>query len=160
VVELLVLPILKFSFECFFLLLLRIMNSQIPGGYLDIISDTWPVFYSDQPKQNAGTVITCFKILYSSAFLRHRVWSNPGGVHIFQIFRSNLKILGLGRVTRGKFDISRHGDPVLGLVYPLSVRATPIMFQHGESSCEAPGGTVGPCVTINSIFNHTCPYVN
>jgi hypothetical protein len=117
VVELLalLLPFLKFFSE--WLVLLRILKLQIPGGCLDIFSDTWPVFSLGQPKQNAGTVITCFKILSSSAFQRHRIWSNPGGVQIFQKFRSNFKILGPGRVTRGKFDIS--SDPALRTCVPV-----------------------------------------
>jgi len=117
VVELLalLLPILKFSFK-WLVLLLRIMNSQIPGGYLDIISDTWPVFPSGSPNKMPEQWSLASRSF--PAFLRHRVSSNPGGVNIFQKFRSNLKILGPGRVTR-RFDISRHGDPALGTSVPV-----------------------------------------
>jgi len=99
-----------------------------PASYSEVADCWWlsrqyqwhvASFSLGQPKQNAGTVITCFKILSNSAFLRHCVWSHPGGVQIFQKFRSHLKILGPGRVTRGKFDISRHGDPVPGTCVPL-----------------------------------------
>jgi len=107
--------------EVFFewLVLLRILKLQLPGGCLDIFSGTVYVdsFSLGRPKQNAGTVITCFKILSSSAFLRHRIWSNPGDVQIFQKFRSNLKILGPGRVTRGKFDVST--NPALRTCVPV-----------------------------------------
>lgn len=34
-------------------------------------------------------------------------------------FRSHLKILGPGRVTRGKFDFSSHGDPAPRTCVPL-----------------------------------------
>lgn len=44
----------------------------------------------------------------------------PGGCLCIVKFRSHFKILGPGRVTRGKFDISRHGDPALGTCVPLA----------------------------------------
>jgi hypothetical protein len=46
----LLLPILKFSVE-WLVLLLRILKLHIPGGFLYIISDTWPVFPSVSPNK-------------------------------------------------------------------------------------------------------------